>query len=71
MEDLIEDFIYGTLYPYFNREETSSADAAYIRRELIKLHETLNAERSCLTGQEEFTIFQREEQAPKETPRPE
>lgn len=25
----------------------------------------------CLTGQEEFTIFQREEQAPKETPRPE
>jgi hypothetical protein len=25
----------------------------------------------CLTGQGEFSIFQREEQAPKETPRPE
>jgi hypothetical protein len=25
----------------------------------------------CLTGQEEFSIFQREEQAPKKTPRPE
>ena len=46
-------------------------DVAIILENISRFVEKYVRLNLCLTGQEEFTIFQREEQAPKETPRPE
>jgi hypothetical protein len=60
----IRDFVGDKIRPYFDRDSdgTEFEGAVKAVREFLEL---------CLTGQGEFSIFQREEQAPKETPRPE
>lgn len=60
----IRDFVDDNIRRYFDRDSdgTEFEETVKAVREFIE---------SCLTGQGEFSIFQREEQAPKKTPRPE
>ena len=61
---IIRDFVADKIRGYFDRDSdgTEYEETVKAVREFLEL---------CLTGQGEFSIFQRENQAPKETPRPE
>ena len=61
---MVRDFVRSKISHYFDDKSdgTECEETVKAVREFLEL---------CLTGQGEFSIFQREEQAPKETPRPE
>lgn len=69
----IYGFINEVIMEYANWDTFDTGEARHIAEKIIELHHRLSeleSEGICLTGQEEFIIFQREEQA-KTTPRSE
>ena len=63
-EEKIREFVQSKISKHLD----GMADESEVEEVVELISEFVNL---CLTGQGEFSIFQREEQAPKETPRPE